>query len=293
MVHAENGDAIEVLMNEAVAAGNITPRFHALTRPPELEGEATNRAIQLARVAGSPLYVVHVSCQESAEPIAIAREKGWNVFGETCTQYFFIDQSFLDRPDFEGAKYVYTPPPRAKANQEILWNAVRTNVLQAISTDHCAYLFKGQKDAGLEDFRQIPNGGPGLENRLQMIHHFGVREGRISLNRMVELLCTNPAKLFGLYPRKGTLAVGSDADVVIFDPEKKLTISAATHHSRSDYNLYEGTEVQGSPEVVLLRGSVLVENDKLVAKPGSGQFIKRAKFGEELKPAALAASAAV
>jgi dihydropyrimidinase len=161
-------------------------------------------------------------------------------------------------------------------------------VLQAISTDHCAYLFKGQKDVGRDDFRQIPNGGPGLENRLQLIHHFGVREGRITLNRMVELLCTNPAKLFGLYPRKGTLAVGSDADVVVFDPAKQVTISAATHHSRSDYNLYEGTEVQGSPEVVLLRGNVLVENDKLVAKPGLGQFIKRAKFGEELKPAALA-----
>ena len=175
-----------------------------------------------------------------------------------------------------------------KANQEVLWNAVRTNVLQAISTDHCAYLFKGQKDAGKDDFRQIPNGGPGLENRLQMIHHFGVREGRISLNRMVELLCTNPAKLFGLYPRKGTLAVGSDADVVVFDPEKRVTISASTHHSRSDYNLYEGTEVQGSPEIVLLRGNVIVDGDQLLAKPGSGQFIKRARPDEELKPAALA-----
>jgi dihydropyrimidinase len=288
MVHAENGDAIEVLMSEAIAAGNTSPKYHALTRPPETEGEATNRAIQLAHVAGAKLYVVHVSCAESVEPIAIAREKGWDIWGETCTQYFFIDQSFLDKPNFEGAKYVYTPPPRLKANQEILWNAVRTNVLQAISTDHCAYLFDGQKDAGKDDFRQIPNGGPGLENRLQMIHHFGVRDGRISLNRMVELLCTNPAKLFGLYPRKGTLAVGSDADVVVFDPKKKVTISAATHHSRSDYNLYEGTEVEGSPEVVLLRGNVLVENDTLVARPGSGQFVKRARPNEELKPAALA-----
>ncbi len=233
-------------------------------------------------MAGSALYVVHVSCAESVEPLALAREKGWNVWGETCTQYFFIDDSFLDQPNFEGAKYVYTPPPRAKANQDVLWNAVRTNVLQAISTDHCAYLFKGQKDVGKDDFRQIPNGGPGLENRLQMIHHFGVREGRISLNRMVELLCTNPAKLFGLYPRKGTLAVGSDADIVVFDPEKKVTISAATHHSRSDYNLYEGTEVVGSPDTVLLRGNVIVENDTLLAKPGSGQFIKRARFGEQL-----------
>jgi len=288
MVHAENGDAIEVLMGEAIAAGNTSPRYHALTRPPETEGEATNRAVQLARVAGAKLYVVHVSCAESVEPIAIAREKGWDIWGETCTQYFFIDQSFLDRPNFEGAKYVYTPPPRPKANQEILWNAVRTNVLQAISTDHCAYLFAGQKDAGKDDFRQIPNGGPGLENRLQMIHHFGVREGRISLNRMVELLCTNPAKLFGLYPRKGTLAVGSDADVVIFDPDKRVTISAATHHSRSDYNLYEGTEVQGSPEIVLLRGNVIVDGDQLLAKPGSGQFIKRARPNEELTSTALA-----
>jgi len=288
MVHAENGDAIEVLMTEAIEAGNTAPIYHALTRPPETEGEATNRAIQLARVAGAALYVVHVSCKESVEPIAIAREKGWNIWGETCTQYFFIDQSFLEKPDFEGAKYVYTPPPRSKDNQEVLWNAVRTNVLQAVSTDHCAYLFKGQKDAGKDDFRQIPNGGPGLENRLHMIHHFGVREGRITLNRMVELLATNPAKLFGLYPKKGTLAVGSDGDVVVFDPNKQLTISAATHHSASDYNLYEGTRVTGSPEVVLLRGNVLVENDELVAKPGIGQFVKRARFGEELRPAALA-----
>jgi dihydropyrimidinase len=288
MVHAENGDAIEVLMGEAIAAGNTAPIHHALTRPPETEGEATNRAIQLARVAGAKLYVVHVSCAESVEPIAIARDKGWDIWGETCTQYFFIDQSFLEKPNFEGAKYVYTPPPRAKENQEILWNAVRTNVLQAISTDHCAYLFDGQKDAGKDDFRQIPNGGPGLENRLQMIHQFGVREGRISLNRMVELLCTNPAKLFGLYPRKGTLAVGSDADVVVFDPDKRTTISASTHHSRSDYNLYEGTEVQGSPEIVLLRGSVIVDGMELLAKPGSGQFIKRARPNEDLKPAALA-----
>jgi dihydropyrimidinase len=289
MVHAENGDAIEVLVAEALAAGNTDPIYHALTRPPETEGEATNRAIQLARVAGAALYVVHVSCAESVEPLAIAREKGWNVHGETCTQYFFIDQTFLERPNFEGAKYVYTPPPRDKANQEVLWNAVRTDVLSAISTDHCAYLFEGQKDAGKDDFSQIPNGGPGLENRLHMIHEFGVRTGRISLNRMVELLATNPAKLFGLYPRKGTLAVGSDGDIVVFDPEKRLTISASTHHSASDYNLYEGTEVTGSPEVVLLRGHVLVENGELVAKPGTGQFIKRARFGEELKPAALAA----
>src|SRR5215204_3935867 len=289
MVHAENGDAIDVLVKKALAAGHTEPRYHALTRPPETEGEATNRAIQLSRVAGSPLYVVHVSCAEAVEPIAIAREKGWNIHGETCTQYFFVDYSFLERPDFEGAKYVYTPPPRDKANQDVLWNAVRTDILSAISTDHCAFLWDGQKTMGRDDFSKIPNGGPGLENRLQMIHEFGVRAGRISLNRMVELIATAPARLFGLYPRKGTIAVGSDADIVVFDPERKVTISAATQHSKTDYNLYEGTEVTGTPEVVLLRGNVLVENGELVASPGIGQFVKRARFGEELKPAAAVA----
>jgi dihydropyrimidinase len=165
----------------------------------------------------------------------------------------------------------------------VLWNAVRTDILSVVSTDHCAFLWDGQKTMGRDDFSKIPNGGPGLENRLQMVHEFGVRAGRISLNRMVELLSTNPAKLFGLYPRKGTIAVGSDADIVVFDPEKKVTISATTHHSKSDYNLFEGTEVTGSPEVVLLRGNVLVENGELVAAPGVGQFVRRAKFGEELK----------
>src|ERR1700704_1266684 len=288
MVHAENGDAIDVLVKKALAEGHTEPHWHALPRPPETEGEATNRAIQLVRVAGSPLYVVHVSCRESVEPIALAREKGWDVWGETCTQYFFVDYTFLERPDFQGAKYVYTPPPRDKANQQVLWDAVRTDELSVISTDHCAFLWDGQKSLGRDDFSKIPNGAPGIENRLQMIHEFGVRSGRISLNRMVELLATNPARLFGLYPRKGTVAVGSDADLVIFDPEKRVTISAATHHSRSDYNLYEGTQVTGSPEIVLLRGRVLVENDQLVASPGVGQFVARARFGEELRPARAA-----
>jgi dihydropyrimidinase len=282
MVHAENGDAIDVLVKEALAAGHTEPKYHALTRPPETEGEATNRAIQLSRVAGSPLYVVHVSCREAVEPIELAREKGWNIHGETCTQYLFIDYSFLERPNFEGAKWVYTPPPRPKENQDVLWNAVRTDVLSVVSTDHCAFRWDGQKTMGRDDFSKIPNGGPGLENRLHMLHEFGVRGGRISLNRMVELWATNPAKLFGLYPRKGTLAVGSDADIVIFDPEKRHTISAATHHSKSDYNLYEGTEVTGAPELVLLRGNVLVDGEELVAQPGVGQFIRRARFGEQL-----------
>jgi dihydropyrimidinase len=284
MVHAEHGDAIDVLVKQALAEGKTEPKYHALTRPPETEGEATNRAIQLSRVAGCRLYVVHVSCQEAVEPIAIAREKGWDVWGETCTQYFFIDYTYLERPDFEGGKYVYTPPPRAKENQEVLWSAVQSDVLSVISTDHCAFLWDGQKTLGKDDFSKIPNGGPGLENRLHMIHEFGVRQGRITLNRMVELLSTNPAKYFGLYPRKGTIAVGSDADIVVFDPEKKLTISAATHHSKSDYNLFEGTEVTGSPEIVLLRGKVLVERGEFVGRSGDGHFVRRARFGETLAP---------
>jgi dihydropyrimidinase len=288
MVHAENGDVVDILVREALEAGNTGPLHHALTRPPEAEGEATNRAIQLAHLAGAPLYVVHVTCREAVEPIARAREAGWDVWGETCTQYFFNSLDDIAKPDFEGAKYVYSPPVRDTSNWDVLWNAIRGDALSVISTDHCAFLWDGQKTLGKDDFSKIPNGGPGLEDRLKMIHHFGVNEGRITLNRMVELLATNPAKLFGLYPRKGTVAVGSDADLVIFDPSRRVTISAATHHSKSDYSLYEGTEVTGAPDVVLLRGNVLVENDELVASPGIGQFVKRARFGEELAPARAA-----
>jgi dihydropyrimidinase len=290
MVHAEHGDAIDVLVKQALAQGKTEPKYHALTRPPETEGEATNRAIQLARVAGCRLYVVHVSCQEAIEPIALARAKGWDVLGETCTQYFFIDYAFLERPNFEGGKYVYTPPPRAKENQERLWEAVRDDVLSVVSTDHCAFLWDGQKTLGKDDFSKIPNGGPGLENRLQMIHEFGVRSGRISLNRMVELISTNPARYFGLYPRKGTIAVGSDADLVVFDPERKVTISASSHHSKCDYNLYEGTEVTGAPDVVLLRGKVIVDGNEFLGRPGEGQFVKRARSGEQLSPLGAAAA---
>jgi dihydropyrimidinase len=289
MVHAEHGDSIDVLVKQALAEGKTEPKYHALTRPPETEGEATNRAIQLARVAGCRLYVVHVSCKEAIDPIALARAKGWDVWGETCTQYFFIDYSYLEKPNFEGAKYVYTPPPRPRENQEHLWAAVRNDVLSVISTDHCAFRWDGQKTLGRDDFSKIPNGAPGLENRLHMVHEFGVRQGRITLNRMVELLSTNPAKYFGLYPRKGTIAVGSDADIVVFDPEKKVSISAATQHSKSDYNLFEGTEVTGAPELVLLRGQVLVENGELVGQPGVGQFVRRARFGEALEPARVPA----
>jgi len=288
MVHAENGDAIDVIVKRALAEGKTEPVWHARTRPPETEGEATNRAIQLARVAGAPLYVVHVSCKEAIEPIAIAREKGWDIWGETCPQYLFIDDSYLDQPDFEGGKYIYTPPPRPKEHQEHLWKALGADVLSVVSTDHCPFNWPEQKGLGKDDFSKIPNGGPGIENRLHLLHEFGVRTGRFTMNRLVELTSTNVARHFGLYPRKGTIAPGSDADIVVWDPEKKLTISAATHHSNVNYSLYEGTEVQGAPEVVLVRGQVIVENDELVAQPGTGQFMKRARFGEELAAAARA-----
>jgi dihydropyrimidinase len=291
MVHAENGDAIDVLVKQALAEGKTEPRWHAATRPPITEGEATGRAIQLAHLAGCPLYVVHVSCGESIEPVAAARAAGWRTWGETCTQYLFIDETRLEEPDFMGAKYVYTPPPRPVHNQELLWKALQTGVLSVVSTDHCPFRIADQKTLGRDDFSKIPTGGPGIENRLHMLHHFGVREGRLTMNKFVDLCCTQPAKLFGLFPRKGTIAVGSDADIVVWDSEKPLTISASTHHTNVDYNLFEGTEVIGAPELVMCRGQVIVENDELVASPGSGQFIARARFGETLRPkAGVAAS---
>ena len=221
MVHAENGDAIDIIVKETVAAGNTDPIWHARSRPMETEAEATNRAIQLARVAGAPLYVVHVSCQPSVEPIALAREKGWKVWGETCTQYLFIDESMMEAPNWEGAKYIYTPPPRPKDQQEHLWKAIKTDVLSAVSTDHCPFNWPEQKGINGREFQVVPNGGPGIENRLHMLWTFGVSTGRITPNRFVELVSTNIAKLFGLYPRKGTIAPGSDADIVIWDPEQE------------------------------------------------------------------------
>jgi dihydropyrimidinase len=291
MVHAENGDAIDVLVKEALAAGRTEPKWHAATRPPLTEAEATNRAIHLAHIAGCPLYVVHVSCQEAVEPVATARARGWRTWAETCTQYLFIDESHLDQPDFEGAKYVYTPPPRPASNHEHLWKALSTGVLSVVSTDHCPFRWRDQKTLGRDDFSKIPNGGPGIENRLHMLHNFGVRTGRLSMNQLVDLCCTQPAKLFGLFPRKGTIAVGADGDVVVWDSERPLTLSASTHHTNVDYNLYEGTEVIGAPETVLVRGQVIVDQDELVGAPGMGQFLRRERFGKLLHGSRRAAAA--
>ena len=236
------------------------------------------RAAYLAELAQAPLYVVHVSCREAVQPIAAARAQGWRVWGETCTQYLFIDETQLDQPDFEGAKYVFTPPPRTKEQHEHLWHALAVDSLSVVSTDHAPFDWATQKTRGKDDFTKIPNGAPGIEDRLLMLHHFGVREGRISMQRLVELTSTNVAKLFGLYPRKGTIAVGSDADLVVWDPEKPRTLSAETHHSNTDYNTFEGTSVVGAPELVLVRGQVIVDGDELVGQPGAGRFLERDTF---------------
>ncbi len=285
MVHAENGDTIDLLIRQAVAAGNLAPIYHALTRPPELEAEATYRAIRLAEVAGAPLYVVHVSNEGALEAIRGAQARGKPIYGETCTQYFFFTKDDLARPGFEGAKFVCSPPFREVHDQEVLWHGVADNSLQVISTDHCPFWYEGGRDgrsAGKElgqgDFSKIPNGCPGIEDRLTVLHTHGVLTGRISLNRWVELCCTNPAKLFGLYPRKGTIAPGADADLVVWDPSITRTISAATQHQRIDYNLYEGMEITGAPSVVLARGRVLVQDGEWHGERGAGRFVARERF---------------
>jgi len=278
MVHAENGDVIDVLIRQALEQGNTGPQWHAATRPPLTEGEATNRAIHIAELAGATLYVVHVSCAESANPIKDARARGWSVWGETCPQYLVLDDSVYDLPDFESGKYVFTPPARAKSQQEHLWEALRNDTLSVVGSDHSPFTFE-QKAIGRDDFSKIPNGAPGIENRLQLLYEHGVRADRLSLQRLIEVCATNPAKRFGLYPTKGTLAVGSDADVVIFNPDARTTITAETQQTRTDYSLYEGMEVHGAVEHVLLRGDTVVANGDVVAAPGTGRFVQREATG--------------
>ena len=278
MVHAENGDVIEYLTQDALKAGNTDPIYHALTRPPELEGEATGRAAKLTALANSQLYVVHVTCKEAVEQIAEARSKGFSVYGETCPQYLVLDQTYLEKVDFEGAKYVWSPPLRDKSNQEVLWNALKSGELQTIGSDHCSFDFDGQKSLGKGDFTKIPNGGPFVEDRFSVLFSEGVKEGRISINQFVDMVSTQTAKLFGLFPQKGTIAPGTDADIVLFDPNVERTISVETHHMNVDYSALEGMKVTGQPITVLSRGEYVIKNKELVAKPGTGKFIKRAKF---------------
>jgi len=277
MVHAENGIAIDYIVRETVAGGHTEPRYHALSRPAILEGEATQRVITLATLAEAPVYIVHVTCTHALQAIAAARSKGLRVWGETCPQYLYLDESRLALPDFEGAKYVCTPPLRRQEDIEALWQGLRRRELSVVSTDHAPFHWHGQKELGRADFTKIPNGLPGVEHRVMLLHK-GVREGRLTLNHFVELVSTMPAKLFGLFPRKGTIAPGSDADLVIFDPDKRLTISAANQHQRVDYTPYEGIEVQGVPETVLLRGRVIVRDGEYVGGKGGGQYLFRKQF---------------
>jgi dihydropyrimidinase len=279
-MHAENGSAIDVIVQQALAEGKKAPKYHALTRPTTAEAEATARAIALAEMAGAPIYIVHLSCNDALEKVREARDRGLPVYAETCPQYLYLSLENMDTPGFEGAKYVFTPPLREKWHQEKLWNGLKCDHLQVVSTDHCPFCFKEQKELGRDDFTKIPNGGPGVEHRMSLIYSGGVVNGRFSANRFVELVSTTPAKLFGLYPRKGTIAVGSDADLVIFDPQRKHTISAKTHHMRVDYSMFEGIQVTGMPDVVLSRGKVVVDGDKFLGRAGQGEFLRRATYAQ-------------
>ncbi len=277
-MHAENGSAIDVIVQQALAEGKRAPKYHALTRPTTAEAEAVGRAIALSEMAGAPIYIVHLSCNDALEKIREARDRGLPVYAETCPQYLYLSLENMDAPGFEGAKYVFTPPLREKWNQDKLWNGLKHDHLQVVSTDHCPFCFKEQKEMGRDDFTKIPNGGPGVEHRMSLIYSGGVASGRFSANRFVELVSTTPAKLFGLFPRKGTIAIGSDADLVIFDPKRKHIISAKTHHMRVDYSMFEGIEVTGMPDVVLSRGRVVVEGDKFLGRAGQGEFLRRATY---------------
>lgn len=274
-MHAENGGVIDVLVQKALAEGKTAPKYHALTRPARAEGEATHRAIALAEMADVPVYIVHLSAAEALQMVTEARDRGLPAFAETCPQYLFLSYENYEEPGFEGAKYVMSPPLRPRETQEQLWRGLRFNDLQAISTDHCPFCMKEQKVLGEHDFSKIPNGAPGIETRMSLVYDGGVRPGRISLNRWVELTSTSPAKIFGLFPRKGTIAPGSDADIVVFNPAKKQTLGVKTLHMRVDYNPYEGREVHGVTETVISRGRVVVENGKFTGRAGAGAFIKR------------------
>jgi dihydropyrimidinase len=274
-MHAENGGVIDVLVQRALAEGKTEPKYHALTRPARAEAEATHRAIALAEIAGVPIYIVHLSAPEALEMVTAARDRGLPAYAETCPQYLFLSYDNYEEPGFEGAKYVMSPPLRPKEGQDRLWRGLAGNDLQAISTDHCPFCMKEQKELGRGDFSKIPNGAPGIETRMSLVFDGGVRTGKITLNRFVELTSTSPARIFGLFPRKGTIAPGSDADLVIFDPNKKQTLSAKTLHMKVDYNPYEGREVTGAADIVLSRGKVVVENGEFVGRAGSGSFLKR------------------
>ena len=282
-MHAENGGVIDVLVKRALAQKHTAPKWHALTRPPEAEAEATSRAFRLAELAGGvPLYIVHLSSSHALEQVRLFRDRGLPAYAETCPQYLFLSIDSYDEPGFEGAKYVMSPPLREKWHQDELWKGLARNDLQVVSTDHCPFCMKEgyqglpkQKELGVGDFSKIPNGAPGVETRMVLLYDGGVVQKRITLNRWVEVTATTPAKLMGMFPKKGTIAVGSDADIVVWDPRSTTTLSAKTHHMRVDYNPYEGRTVKGKASTVLSRGEVIVEKDTFLGKKGRGRFIKR------------------
>jgi dihydropyrimidinase len=274
-MHAENGVVIDAIVKQALAQGHTAPKYHALTRPTKAEAEGVHRAIAIADMAEASVYIVHLSSSDALDEVTRARDAGINAFAETCPQYLFLDYSVYEKPGFEGAKWVMTPPIREKWNQEKLWRGLKFNDLQVVSTDHCPFCFKEQKELGRDDFSKIPNGGPGVEHRMSLIYNGGVVQGRISVNRFVELTSTAAAKIFGLFPRKGTIAVGSDADIVIFDPDEEMTISAETHHMRVDYSCYEGMRVRGVTKTVLSRGELVIEEGEYVGRRGHGSYLKR------------------
>jgi dihydropyrimidinase len=278
-LHAENGGIIDVIVKRAISEGKTAPIYHGLTRPVAAEAEAVHRAIAMSEISGAPVYIVHLSSEEALNEVRAARDRGVPIFAETCPQYLLLSIDDLARPGFEGAKYVFTPPLREKHNQPKLWDGLKDDHLQVVSTDHCPFCFEDQKILGKDDFTKIPNGGPGVENRLQLLYHHGVSAGKISLNRFVELVSTTPARLFGLYPRKGELAAGSDADIVIWDPNAEHLISSKTHHMRCDYSMFEGFQVKGNAHVVLSRGEVIVEQGKFQGRTGRGSFLRREARG--------------
>src|SRR3989440_492121 len=273
-MHAENGIVINEIIKRALEKGHTAPKYHALTRPTIAEAEGVHRAIAIAEMAESPVYIVHLSCADALNQVRQARDRGIPAFAETCPQYLFLSIDDYGE-DFDGAKYVMTPPLRDKSNQAELWKGIKMDDLQVISTDHCPFCMKEQKELGRADFTKIPNGAPGVEHRVPLIYNGGVVENRISLNRFVELTSTAAAKMFGLFPKKGTIAVGSDADIVIFDPEKEQTISAKSHHMNVDYSAYEGKKIKGVVETVLSRGKVVIDKGEFKGKSGNGQFLKR------------------
>jgi dihydropyrimidinase len=274
LVHAENGDAITELIKNLLAQGRVEPKYHAQSRPPTMQADGIARAVRVAEVAKAPVFIVHVSCEAGMMELVRSRDAGNPAYGETCTQYLFLDESCYDKPDFEGAKYVFTPPLVGKENIEPLWKGLKLGYLQEVSTDHCPFNFKGQKELGRGDFTKIPNGGPGVEDRLSLVYDGAMKRG-FSLNKWVEICSTASAKMFGMFPKKGTIAVGSDADIVIFNPDTERTLSAATHHMNCDYSLFEGWRIKGNPETVLSRGKVIVENGQYKGKAGDGRFLRR------------------